>query len=215
MRLRTLAPTLEVLTVLVVSACSVLAPIPDRSRYYTLTPPAAPERSAETTAATAASPVVYGLGPITLAPYLDRNQIVTRLSPTEVAYAQWDRWAEPLRESLATALRQTLWNELGTEEILMYPWAGTSVDYQIGVAFERFETETNGDTRLVARWLLRDVRRDRAVVRRETSATRATVPGDRTASTAALSAMVGDLGHEIAEAIRDLPPPSVPRKREK
>ena len=76
--------------------------------------------------------IVYGLGPIALPAYLDRNQVATRVSATEVAYAQWDRWAEPLRNNVSMVLLRNLGAELGTDDIVLYPWVVSSqIDRQI------------------------------------------------------------------------------------
>jgi uncharacterized protein len=193
-----------ILGAFVAGACSPLGPIPDRSRYYTLMPP--PVESADSDTRREPSTIVYGLGPVTLPAYLDRSQVATRLSATEVAYSQWDRWAEPLGANIAWVLRQSLVEELRADDIVAYPWTGASVDYQVEVRLLCFETDVKGETRLVARWSVRDARHDRLIVRKETSLTRAGKPDDRAGSTAALSATLGELGHEIAAALRDLPP---------
>lgn len=188
---------------LAASACSVLAPIPDRSRFFTLT--AMPVASADPAAAGRSQPV-YGLGPIVLPAYLDRNQVATRLSPTEVAYAQWDRWAEPLRNNVSLVLLRNLSAELGTDDIIPYPWVVSSrIDRQIEIQLRRFESDVSGVSHLDARWSIRVPDRERPLVARETTLTRPGKPDDTVASTAALSAMLGELSHEIAGALRALP----------
>ncbi len=206
----TMASTVTILGALLMGACSPLGPIPDRSRYYVLTPPVARAEPGSRHE----SAIVYGLGPVTLPAYLDRGQIATRLSPTEIAYSQWDRWAEPLGANVAWVLRQGIADDLGVGDVVPYPWRGAGVDYQVEVRIASFETDSKGETRLLARWSIRDVRHDRLVVRRETTLTRAGAPGDRDASTAALSATLGELSHEIAGALRDLPAPAqaIPRR---
>jgi len=204
MKNSTIATTALLLGVLVASACSPLAPIPDRSRFFTLTPAPAAQADAETSERAAL--IVYGLGPVILPAYLDRNQVATRLSPTEVAYSQWDRWAEPLGTNVSSVLQQQLASELGTDTIVAYPWVGIPVDYQIEVRLLRFESDTTGASYLVARWTIRDVQRDRKLVTKETSLTRSGKANDTPASTAALSGMLSELGHDIAGAVRKLPP---------
>lgn len=197
------------------SGCSVLAPIPDRSRYFTLSAPADPgvggaPRGGQSDAAI----LVYGLGPVSLPAYLDRNQVATRLSPSEVTYSQWDHWAEPLGGTVPAVLRQHLASQLGTDAIVSYPWLGTThVDYQIEVRLERFETDTTGESHLAGRWAIRDLRRDRQLVARDTSLTRPGPPNDTAAATIALRGMLSDLGREIATAARELRPAGpAPRK---
>ena len=203
MRNSPIATTALLLGPLICGACSPFAPIPDRSRFFTLTP--VPAALADAGAPQSGARIVYGLGPIILPAYLDRSQVATRVSQTEVAYSQWDRWAEPLATNVSSVLRQQLASELGTDAIVGYPWVGgVGVDYQIEVRLLRFESDTAGASSLVARWTIRDVQRDRRLVTKETSLTRPGKPNDTSASTAALSGMLGELGHEIAGALRDL-----------
>ncbi len=195
-----------------VSACSVLAPIPDRSRFFTLTATPAAHADHDRTPGRRASgtpEVVYGLGPIIIPAYLDRNQVATRVSPTEVAYSQWERWAEPLGTNVSLVLLQNLSSELETDGIVSYPWLGSArVDYQIAIRLLRLESDTTGESHLKARWSITDVERAHQLVAQETSLTRRGQPNDTTAATAALSAMLGDLAHEIANALHALPPRS-------
>jgi uncharacterized lipoprotein YmbA len=202
-------------TVTVANGCSVLAPIPDRSRYFTLSAPADTGGGGVPHGVQSDGvSLVYGLGPVILPAYLDRNQVATRLSPSEVTYSQWDRWAEPLGGTVPAVLRQHLASELGTDAVVSYPWLGTThVDYQIEVRLQRFETDTTGESRLDGQWSIRDLRRDRLLIARDTSLTRPGPPNDTAAATAALRGMLSDLGREIATAARDLRPAGpAPRK---
>ena len=80
--------------VTIASGCSVLAPIPDQSRYFTLSAPGDTRADAEGRVERSADTrVVYGLGPVILPAYLDRNEIATRVSPTEITYSPTEhRW---------------------------------------------------------------------------------------------------------------------------
>jgi uncharacterized lipoprotein YmbA len=79
------------------------------------------------------------------------------------------------------------------------------VEYQIEMGLQRFETEATGETRLAGHWSIRDLRRDRLLIARDTSLTRPGPPNDTAAATTALRGMLADLGREIATAARDLP----------
>lgn len=200
--------------------CSVLAPVPDRSRFFTLPVPADAEtqRSEPPREASDVAPgIVYGLGPITLPTYLDRREVATRVSPTEVAYSENDRWAEPLTTSVSSVLLQSLSSQLGTNGVVLYPWAGTvKVDYQVEVSLLRFERDAAGASQLAGRWSIKDVRNDRTVIVKDTAVARPGPPGDTRAAAAALSGTLHDLSSEIATALRALPPPrpaSAPRRK--
>ena len=95
------ARTLTLLALLVLPSCTILAPQPDASRFYLLTP------SAATGAPPAGSRgLVIGLGPTKLPDYLLRSEIATRVSPNRVAYADDHRWAEPLERNFNRVLAE-------------------------------------------------------------------------------------------------------------
>jgi uncharacterized protein len=192
--------------------CSVLAPLPDRSRFFTLAPlPEAQARRADAprAAAAAGGAIMYGLGPITLAAYLDRNDVATRVSPTELTYSPTDRWAEPLTAAVTSVLLQNLSALLATDRILSYPWmADVKVDYQIPISVLRFERDVAGRSRLTARWAIKDAHSGRYVVVKDATFTRTGRAGDTAAAAAALSGTLGDLSSEIAATLRALPPPA-------
>ena len=57
--------------------------------------------------------VVLGLGPIRMAEYLNRSQIVTRGSDAEIKVDEFNRWAEPLGLVFHRVTRGRLFRELG------------------------------------------------------------------------------------------------------
>jgi uncharacterized lipoprotein YmbA len=193
--------------------CSLLAPRPDRSRFFNLTAMSATpgEREAPSPSSAAAPASVYGLGPVKLPAYLDRNELATRVSPTEVTYSSTDRWAQPLAATFTAVLLQDLSVLLDTNRILPYPWAGSArVDYQIEIDVLQFDNDVSGNTRLIARWRVRDVRHATFVVAKETTVTQSRPLGDTDARVAALSDALDVLGQDIAGALRRLPAPAAP-----
>ena len=193
--------------------CSVLAPRPDRSRFFNLAAMSAMsgDRDAAHAPSAAAPAVMYGLGPIELPAYLDRNELATRVSPTEVTYSTTERWAEPLAETFTAVLLQDLCVLLDTNRILPYPWAGSGrVDYQIEINVLQFDDDVSGNTRLIARWRVKDVRNATCLVAKDTNVAKSRAPGDSSAMVAALSDALRDLGQDIADALRRLPAPAAP-----
>jgi uncharacterized lipoprotein YmbA len=192
--------------------CSVLAPVPDRSRFFSLTAMStmsgSGDREAAGAPAAAAPAVTYGLGPINLPPYLDRHELATRVSPTEVTYSTTDRWAEPLSATFAAVLLQDLSALLDTNRILAYPWAGSDrVDYQIEVSVLQFDNDVSGNTRLVAHWRVRDVHNAAYVVAKETTVNQSRPAKESDARVRALSDALDVLGQDIAAELRQLPAP--------
>lgn len=190
---------------LLLTGCSILAPIPDTSHFFMLAPLA--DTSGQPAGSEPLQNLVLGLGPIKLPPYLDRNEIALRLSPTQVTYSETDRWAEPLNVTMSRVLLQDLSSLLGTNLIVRYPWSNAAkVDYQIEIELEQFEATKAGEAQLRARFGIIQGGTRTPLVVREASFNR---PGatDTGASVTALSALLGDLSQEIASALRQLPKP--------
>ncbi len=187
-------------------SCSVLAPQPDVSRFYTLHTVADAEVGGGGTRG-----LTYGLGPIDLPSYLDRAELALRVSAAEVTYAQGDLWAEPLKANLTRVLRQNLSAMLGGERVVLYPWPRTGVvSYQVTLTVLQFERTATGEAQLHARWNIRDARNGTEVASKESSFVRPVTPATAAAAVTALSADVGDLSQEIASALHSLPAPQPP-----
>ncbi len=179
--------------------CSVLAPQPDVWRFYTLSPVGKVEDAAP-------RGLTYGLGPIELPPYLDRTELVTRVSAAEVTYSPTDFWAESLRINVARVLQQELSARLGGDRVILYPWPrAAGVRYQVTVTVLQFERTAGRETLLRARWSIRDLHTRTEVARKESTFARPAASPTAAAAVDALSADLGDFSQEIASALQDLP----------
>ena len=95
--------TLPGLACFAVAGCVNLGPKPDLSRFFTLTPLPEAERPTGRSSSDSDQGGV-GVGPIRLPSYLDRDQMVTRVTQNRFAVAENDRWAEPLEDNFALVL---------------------------------------------------------------------------------------------------------------
>lgn len=199
-----LAPTLRqaiVAVVLLTIACSPLRPQPDPSRFYVLTSLA---ESANEPAASQDLDLSLGVGPIALAPYLDRATMVTRVGANQVEFSQIDRWAEPLPGHFARIQATNLGLLLGTR-VFLYPWySSTQLDYSIEINVLRFERASDGSAQLKARWAIRDGNTGQLVDARESTFTARISAGSTEASVVALSEVAADLSREIAERLQHI-----------
>jgi len=182
---------------LLLTGCARTAPV----SYYQLSA----LEAARNAPATEAGKMVLGIGPVRLAEYLDRPQIVTRLTPNRLQLADSHRWAEPLSENIPRVLGENLSALLGTERILLHPWPAFRVtDYQLLVEVLHFENESDGAARLVAFWSVKG--RDGGIVLSERRSSYL-VPArnqDQEGQVAALNAALGSLCREIAQELRPL-----------
>jgi uncharacterized lipoprotein YmbA len=146
-----------------------------------------------------------GLGPLTLPKYVDRPQIVTRTSPYELNFAEFNRWAEPLGVNFLRAMAEDLSRQIPTDRIALFPWpSGTLIDYQVTVDVTEFYVQTEGQSSLVALWSIFKREGKEALVSQKSRFRAPAGTKDYGAMVAAMSHTVAELGREIATALRTL-----------
>lgn len=166
------------------------------SRFYLLAPLAAPTDQG-------GGPSL-GIGPIRLADYLDRPQIVTRSDRFRIELGEFDRWAEPLDAAVSRVLAADLAALLGSDRVRRYPWRDPrNVEVQVEVDVLRFDGPVAGPVELVAHW--RVERSDRSVERTAHLVEPLEGQGYE-AFAAGMSRALLALSREIAAAVGDQPP---------
>ena len=189
---------------LVSAGCSPLAPQPDHSKFFILSPLSDGTASAATSMSATQS-LTIGVGPIEFPDYLRRLEVVTRTSANELALSPEKRWGEPLDRNFARVLSENLSRLLNTQQLESYPWPRkTEVDFQVAVNVLRFETSSDGQSQLIARWVIKDGRTGKDLASSETSAS-APVGSGEAAASAALSSDLAILSRDIAAHITALP----------
>ncbi len=184
---------LVVLTIVAaaLAGCARSAP----ARFYTLSPTVT--GIGEDHAGT--GPVVLISG-VRVASYLERSQIVTRLSETEVDIDEFSRWAEPLEDGIARALVENLSSLLPDMCVLQRQPAVQKPDLQVSVHVLALEVLSGREVVLRAQWSLTDGRRSLA---ERLCSVRLPLPNaDIASAVAAQSKALATLSEEIAAAIR-------------
>ncbi len=150
--------------------------------------------------------VVIGLGPFEFPEYLNRPQIVTRVSPNELKAAEFHRWAEPLKENFSRVLAENLSVLLSTDRIIPYPQKkSTPTDYQVTVDVVRFDGTPGGNASLVARCRILGDDGAKVLWVKKSSFSEATGGRGYEELVSAHSRLVGALSGEIADAIKSRP----------
>jgi uncharacterized lipoprotein YmbA len=183
---------------LLTTSCATSPP----TQFYVLRPMEGPASTA-----VPARQLAVGVGPLSLPGYLDRPQIVSRSGTNQLELAEFDKWAEPLKDSLPKLIAANLGVLLPSERVYRYPWsASTKVDYQVTVDILAFERTTDGTCTLEARW---------SVIDRHTRAARATrhqrysaqaQGADYAVTVAAMNAALGDMSRDIAATLQQQRP---------
>lgn len=201
--MRNVTAALLVVTVLL-PGCGSFDPKPDPSRFFTLSPLLQPEFDGGKTSGPA-SGISFGVGPVTLPGYLDREEIVVRMAQNRLRLLEYDRWAEPLDENIARVVSQNIAHFVHAERTHVYPWP---IDrrpvYQIEIDVLRFEADAEHQARLSTRWLVRNTSRKDRILFRETRLSRPVQGRSTEASVAALSETLAELSREVAAAIQEM-----------
>jgi uncharacterized lipoprotein YmbA len=148
--------------------------------------------------------VAIGVGPVTLPPYLDRPQLVTRVGSNRAVMADFDSWVEPLSGMFASVLADNLAQLLATDQVLLLPQRRlTRLDYQVEVDVTRFDADSSGTAVLDARWWVYGRNGEKLLRSGRSRITEPSAAGDQTAAAAALSRALSEMSEKIAAAIAD------------
>jgi len=167
------------------------------TRFYVLAP-------GEITAVTS-PPLSVGLGPIGLAGYLDRPQIVTRPAADKIDLAEFDQWGEPLRDGVSRVLAEDLARQMPSAKISVFPWRGVEqIRYQVVVNVTRLDGPSGGDLTLEARWRILD-NAGKELTAMTSRISEPTGAAGYSPTVSAMSRALAALSREIAQALAALP----------
>jgi uncharacterized lipoprotein YmbA len=181
-----------VLAALFAIACTGIGGPTPPSRFYLIEP------LAQATGASGGPAV--GVGPIKVAEYLDRPQIVTRTSENRIELAEYDRWGEPLSESVSRVVAMNLGRLLGSERVMRHVWREADLDARVAIDLRRLDGPPGGPLALEAHWR---VRREGGVVEQVTRIEEPVAGSDFEGLAAAASRALFALSKQIAVAIGD------------
>jgi uncharacterized protein len=167
------------------------------TRFYTLMPveAAAPEL-------VSGRKLVVGLEPVVVPAYLDRPQIVTRSSPTQIKLGEFDLWAEPLGGMTTQVLAESIFRLAPVKTIMTLPQQREMrLDRVVDVVVRRFDCDAGSMAMLEADWRIFD-RNDRQIAGSRFQA-QSPISGsdDYSAMVSGMSHSLGLLAQEIAEVL--------------
>lgn len=81
-----------------------------------------------------------GLGPVELAPYLDREAISVRGQASELIISNQYLWAEPLKDGISRVLFESLSVNLNDTNVFVFPWAESlTMDRRLRISIFAFD----------------------------------------------------------------------------
>jgi hypothetical protein len=94
-----------------------------------------------------------GVGPITLAEYIDRSNLVISQSANELVVAENHRWAGDLSAAVARVMAANLGRRLHTGNVRTYPWRNDSeINYQVTIDIRQLHGGADGYAVIEAGW---------------------------------------------------------------
>ncbi len=144
-----------------------------------------------------------GVGPVTMAEYLDRPNLVTQQAPNQLAVAEDHRWAGELSASIARVTAANLGRQLRTGNVRTYPWQNDSeIRYQVTLDIRQLHSEADGFAVIEAGWRAYSLP-DRRLAASKTFTDRESLESDGyNSSVAAQSRLLERLAENIATNLR-------------
>jgi hypothetical protein len=149
---------------------------------------------------------VLGLGPLRMAEYLERTQIVTRGAGAELNVDEFSRWAEPLISAIHRIVATDVDNLMDGVIVIAFPWdlvVRTEVDYRLLGDVIRFDADSSGLVVLEAQWGVTVVESGELLIRAHRSRYEAETgsPGDPAAVAAAMNGALAKFSRDIASKV--------------
>ncbi len=144
-----------------------------------------------------------GVGPITLAEYLDRPNLVTQEAPNQLGVAEDHRWAGDLTGNITRVVAADLGRILHTGNVRTYPWQSDSeISYQVTLDVRQLHSGTDGYAVCEIGWRAYSLP-DRRLKASKTFTDREALASDGyNSSVAAQSRLIGRLAENIAASLR-------------
>ena len=146
--------------------------------------------------------ISLGVGPITLPGYIDRTELVFQSGPNEFQVPPNVSWTGSLQENIATVLARDLQEQLGTREVLTYPWSsGRAPARRVTLNVRQFHGISGSDAILDTTWRIENS--SGGTVRNGGGTFREPIEGDGYAAVvAAESRLLAQCAAAIASSLR-------------
>ena len=94
-----------------------------------------------------------GVGPVSVAEYIDRSNLVLAESPNQLSVAEDHRWAGDLSAAIARVTAANLGRRMHTGNVHTYPWKGDDgLRYQIAIDVSQLHGAADGYAVIEASW---------------------------------------------------------------
>jgi len=186
-----------VLVLALLTACGTSPPV----RYFALESSVAAQPQGRD------STVLLGLGPVRMADYLNRSQLVRRGQGSELKVDDFSRWAEPLAVAFLRVVSTDVDMLMPDVTVVAFPWDSaiqSQLDYRLLGYVIRFDADPSGRVVLETQWGITAVQSGETVLppRRTRYEAQAGSPDDPAAVTSAMNEALAGFSHDIAGEMR-------------
>jgi uncharacterized lipoprotein YmbA len=143
-----------------------------------------------------------GVGPVTVAEYLDRSNLIFQTGGQRLEVAETHHWAGDLRKSIASVMASNLGRELRTGNVRTYPWdRDDELRYQVVIDVRQFHGTADGGAMLEASWRVYLLPSSKLVTSRSTTLREPMLQDGFEALAAAESRLLTRLAEEIGRVM--------------
>lgn len=144
-----------------------------------------------------------GVGPVSLAGYLDRPNLVFQESGHRMSVSENHRWAGDLEENIARVTASNLGRKLGTGNVRVYPWGSDrELRYQVSLDIRQLHATADGDAVIDAAWRVYSLPDRRMIASKSWSGTEDLTSDGFEGMAEAESRLLARLADEIAASLR-------------
>ncbi len=177
------------LTILMLAGCSQSS-----RKFYMLTP---------TGPMPSGGGLALGIGPVNIAEYIDRVNLVVQEAPNQLGVAEDHRWAGDLADAIERVMAANLGRELHTGNVRTYPWQrDDEVRYQITMDIRQLHSGSDGYAVIEAGWRVYALPERRLVASRTFNDTEPLAADGYQAMVAAESRLLGRFAGSIAGSVK-------------
>ena len=149
-----------------------------------------------------AEPIIVGIGPVKIPEYLNRPQIATQTTNSVLAFAEFDRWAEPLQSALPRIISEDLSALMPAATFCTSPWGmDIPVKYQVIMDVVRLESRMDDNLSLAVQWSLINLENKKMMLMKRSKFSKPIEPHNYAGLAETLSKECAALSAEIAEAL--------------
>ena len=151
--------------------------------------------------------VTLAVGPVAIPSAVDRAEIVTREAGNEISFSEYQRWASPLRSSIASVMAQNIATLLETERVT--PFTQENIfqpTHRVVININRYDSQPAKEFLLDATWSIKELKSKKLLLIRNSTIRESLASAEYEELVAAQSKALSALSQEIATALIEVVP---------